>query len=64
MITDLALTIVAILIFVIPAELAWRLFQRRHIDRPLPVDPAARDPVTNEFVEKRYQAIEFRELAV
>jgi hypothetical protein len=41
MITDIALTIVAILIFVIPAELAWRLFKRRHIDRPLPTDPAA-----------------------
>jgi hypothetical protein len=24
-----------------PAELAWRPFQRRHIDRPLPTDPAA-----------------------
>ena len=64
MTADLALTIAAIVVFLIPAELAWRLFQRRHIDRPLPVDPAARDPVTNEFVEKRYQAIEFRELAV
>ena len=41
MITDLALTGVAIVIFVIPAELAWRLFKRRHIDRPLPTDPAA-----------------------
>jgi hypothetical protein len=41
MITDLALTAFAILIFVIPAELAWRLFKRRHIDRPLPTDPAA-----------------------
>ena len=56
MITHLALTGVAIVVFLIPAELAWRLFQRRHIDRPLPVDPAARDPVTNEFVEKRYLA--------
>ena len=64
MITDILITIGAILIFVIPAELAWRPFQRRHIDQPLPTDPAARDPVTNEFVEKRYQAIEFRELAV
>ncbi len=41
MITDLALTGVAIVIFVILAELAWRPFQRRHIDRPLPTDPAA-----------------------
>ena len=41
MITDLALTIGAILIFVILAELAWRPFQRRHIDRPLPTDPTA-----------------------
>jgi hypothetical protein len=41
MITDLALTIGAILIFVILAELAWRPFQRRHIDRPLPTDPIA-----------------------
>jgi hypothetical protein len=41
MITDFLLTIGAILIFVILAELAWRLFQRRHIDRPLPTDPAA-----------------------
>ena len=41
MITDLALTGVAIVVFLIPAELAWRPFQRRHIDRPLPTDPAA-----------------------
>ena len=41
MITDLALTIAAIAVFLIPAELAWRPFQRRHIDRPLPTDPAA-----------------------
>jgi hypothetical protein len=41
MITDILITIAAIVIFVIPAELAWRLFKRRHIDRPLPTDPAA-----------------------
>ena len=41
MITDLALTGVAIVVFLIPAELAWRPFQRRHIDQPLPADPAA-----------------------
>ena len=41
MITDLALTGVAIVVFLILAELAWRLFKRRHIDRPLPTDPAA-----------------------
>ncbi len=41
MITDLALTGVAIVAFLIMAELAWRPFQRRHIDRPLPTDPAA-----------------------
>ena len=41
MITDLALTAAAIVIFVILAELAWRPFQRRHIDRPLPTDPTA-----------------------
>ena len=41
MITDLALTGVAIVVFLIAAELAWRPFQRRHIDRPLPTDPAA-----------------------
>jgi hypothetical protein len=41
MITDILITIAAIVIFVILAELAWRLFQRRHIDRPLPTDPAA-----------------------
>ena len=41
MITDLALTGVAIGVFLIAAELAWHLFQRRHIDRPLPTDPAA-----------------------
>ena len=41
MITDLALTGVAIVVFLIPAELAWRPFQRRHIDRTLPTDPAA-----------------------
>ena len=40
MITDILITIGAILIFVILAELAWRPFQRRHIDRPLPTDPA------------------------
>ena len=41
MTADLALTIAAIVFFLIPAELAWRPFQRRHIDRPLPTDPAA-----------------------
>jgi hypothetical protein len=41
MITDLALTGVAIVVFLIMAGLAWRPFQRRHIDRPLPTDPAA-----------------------
>ena len=41
MITDLALTIAAIVAFLIMAELAWRPFQRRHIDRPLPTDPIA-----------------------
>ena len=41
MIADFLLTAFAILIFVILAELAWRPFQRRHIDRPLPTDPAA-----------------------
>jgi hypothetical protein len=41
MITDLALTAAAIAAFLIMAELAWRPFQRRHIDRPLPTDPAA-----------------------
>ena len=41
MITDLALTIAAIVAFLIMAELAWRPFQRRHIDQPLPTDPAA-----------------------
>jgi hypothetical protein len=41
MMTDILIAIGAILIFVIPAELAWRLFKRRHIDRPLPTDPAA-----------------------
>ena len=41
MITDFLITLAAIVVFLIPAELAWRPFQRRHIDRPLPVDPAA-----------------------
>jgi hypothetical protein len=41
MITDFLITLAAIVIFLIPAELAWRPFQRRHIDRPLPTDPAA-----------------------
>ena len=41
MTTDLALTIGAIVVFLIPAEITWRLFKRRHIDRPLPTDPAA-----------------------
>ena len=41
MITDILITIAAIVIFVILAGLAWRPFQRRHIDRPLPTDPAA-----------------------
>ena len=41
MITDFLLAAFAIAAFVILAELAWRLFKRRHIDRPLPTDPAA-----------------------
>ena len=41
MITDFLLTIAAIVAFLIMAELAWRPFQRRHIDAPLPTDPAA-----------------------
>ena len=41
MITDLALTGAAIATFLIPAEIAWRPFQRRHIGRPLPTDPIA-----------------------
>ena len=41
MITDLALTAAAAVVFVIMAELAWRPFQRRHIGRPLPTDPIA-----------------------
>ena len=41
MMTDIFITIVAIGVFLIAAELAWRPFQRRHIDRPLPTDPAA-----------------------
>ena len=41
MITDFLITLAAIVVFLIAAELAWRLFQRRHIDRPLPTDPAA-----------------------
>ena len=41
MITDFLLTIAAIVAFLILAELAWRPFQRRHIDAPLPTDPAA-----------------------
>ena len=39
--TDILITIGAIVAFLIMAELAWRPFQRRHIDRPLPIDPAA-----------------------
>ena len=41
MMTDIFITIVAIVVFLILAELAWRPFQRRHIDRPLPTDPIA-----------------------
>lgn len=41
MITDLALTAAAAVVFLVMAELAWRPFQRRHIDRPLPTDPIA-----------------------
>ena len=41
MITDFLITLAAIVVFLIPAELAWRPFQRRHIDRPLPTDPIA-----------------------
>lgn len=41
MIADFLLTAFAIVIFVILAEVAWRPFQRRHIDRLLPTDPAA-----------------------
>ena len=41
MIADFLITLAAIVVFLIPAELAWRPFQRRHIDRPLPTDPIA-----------------------
>jgi hypothetical protein len=41
MITDFLITLAAIVAFLIMAELAWRPFQRRHIDRPLPTDPTA-----------------------
>ena len=41
MITDILITIGAIVAFLIMAELAWRPFQRRHIDAPLPTDPIA-----------------------
>ena len=41
MITDFLLTAAAAVVFLIMAGLAWRPFQRRHIDRPLPTDPAA-----------------------
>ena len=41
MITDFLITLAAIVVFLIMAGLAWRPFQRRHIDRPLPTDPAA-----------------------
>ena len=41
MITDFLLTAAAAVVFLVMAELAWRPFQRRHIDRPLPTDPAA-----------------------
>jgi len=41
MIADFLITLAAIVVFVIMAELAWRPFQRRHIDRPLPTDPIA-----------------------
>ena len=41
MITDFLLTAAAAVAFLVLAELAWRPFQRRHIDRPLPTDPAA-----------------------
>ena len=41
MITDFLTTLAAIVVFLVMAELAWRPFQRRHIDRPLPTDPAA-----------------------
>ena len=39
--TDILITIGAIVAFLVMAELAWRPFQRRHIDLPLPTDPAA-----------------------
>jgi hypothetical protein len=41
MITDFLLTAGAIVAFSSWPNLAWRPFQRRHIDRPLPTDPAA-----------------------
>ena len=41
MITDFLLTAAAAVVFLVMAELAWRPFQRRHIDRPLPTDPIA-----------------------
>ena len=41
MITDFLITLAAIVVFLVMAELAWRPFQRRHIGRPLPTDPIA-----------------------
>lgn len=41
MIADFLITLAAIAVFLSAAELAWRPFQRRHIDRPLPTDPIA-----------------------
>ena len=41
MITDFLITLAAIVVFLSATELAWRPFQRRHIDQPLPTDPAA-----------------------
>ena len=41
MITDFLIAAVIIAGFLAIAELAWRPFQRRHIDQPLPTDPIA-----------------------
>ena len=40
-VTELIIAGAIILAFIVLAELIWQPYNRRHIDRPLPTDPAA-----------------------
>ena len=44
-VTELIIAGAIILSFIVLAELIWQPYNRRHIDRPLPTDPAAQAQV-------------------